>query len=121
MITASFLSGRLASARRASSCSPAGVAASCTAISLRRKNLMRRKIHGPAKARMGGAATAIARTTASQLAVVSRLWPAPAKSAAASLAARSGAPTLSPTNGILWALSPAEFRLSEMPSAPFFT
>ncbi|SHU29027.1 Probable adenylosuccinate lyase (PurB) [Mycobacteroides abscessus subsp. abscessus] len=31
VITASFLSGRLASARRASSCSPAGVAASCTA------------------------------------------------------------------------------------------
>ena len=49
---------------------------------------MRNASHGTTTPRVGGAATARASTTASQLAVLSRLWPAPAMSRAALLAAR---------------------------------
>ena len=66
-------------------------------------------------------ATANASTMASQLAVVSRLWPAPAISSAALLAAVSGSLTALPTSGMWSALWPADFRLSATPSAPPWT
>ena len=74
-----------------------------------------------ATARIGGAATAMASSTASQLAVLLRLWPAPARSSAASLAARNGLARVSPTSGSRSALSPAELRFSEIPVAPSST
>ncbi len=82
-------SGRLAKARNASSCAPAGVAASAPTINLRRTNRIRNTSQGTTTPSVGGAATANASTTASQLAVESRLWPAPAISRAALLAAVS--------------------------------
>ena len=86
-------------------------------VHLRRKNRIRRNSQGIPTARIGGAATAMASTTASQVAVLFRLCPAPARSSAASLAARNGLATVSPTNGMRSALSPAELRLSDMPLA----
>ena len=61
---------------------------------------MRNASHGTTTPRVGGAATARASTTASQLAVLSRLWPAPAMSRAALLAAVSGSLTALPTSGM---------------------
>ena len=63
----------------------------------------------------------MASSTASHVAVVLRFWPAPARSSAASLAARNGVDTASPTNGMRSALSPAELRFSEIPVAPSLT
>jgi hypothetical protein len=74
-----------------------------------------------ASARIGGAATASASSTASQLAVVSMLCPAPAMSRAASAAAFSGLPSASPINGTLLVLWPADCRLPAIPLAPFST
>ena len=68
----SFRGERLVNARSASNCSPAVVAASAVTINLRRKNRSRRKNHGSTASRIGSATTAIASSTASQLAVVSR-------------------------------------------------
>ena len=79
----SRVSGRLANARNASSCAPAGVAASAPTVNLRRTNRIRSTSQGTTTPSVGGAATANASTMASQLAVVSRLWPAPAISSAA--------------------------------------
>ena len=90
-------------------------------VHLRRKNRIRRNSHGIPTASMGGAATAIASSTASQVAVLLRLWPAPARSRAASLAARNGVATAPPTRGNRSALSPAELRFSEIPVAPLWT
>ena len=118
LMAASLASGRLASARSASSCSPAGVAANVNAVHLRRKNRTRRSSHGITTNKIGGAATASASTHASHDAVVSRLCPAPAMSSAASLAARNGLPSASPTSGTSSVLSPAEPRLSATPLAP---
>ena len=70
LTAASLASGRLANARSANSCSPAGVAASVSAVHLRRKNRMRNTSHGSATNRIGGAATAIPSTTANQVAVL---------------------------------------------------
>ncbi len=91
------------------------------AVHLRRKNRTRRYSQGIATNRIGAAATARASTQASQLAVLSRLAPAPAMSRAASLAARSGLLSVSPIRGTLSVLSPAEPRLSATPFAPLWT
>ena len=56
----SLRGGRFVSARNASSCSPAGVAASAVTVHLRRKNRSRRKSHGTSARRIGGATTATA-------------------------------------------------------------
>jgi len=114
-------SGRLANARNASSCAPAGVAANAPTVNLRRRNRIRSTSQGTTTPSVGGAATANANTMASQLAVVSRLWPAPAISSAALLAAVSGSLTALPTSGMWSALWPADFRLSATPSAPPWT
>lgn len=119
MLTAASLpSGRFASARSASSCSPAGVDARVITVHLRRKNRTRRYNQGPATARIGVAATAIASTQASQPAVWCRFCPAPARSRAAWLAAVSGLASWSPISGTPSTLSPAELRFSAMPLAP---
>ena len=67
----SLRSGRLASARSASSSTPAVVCASAMTVHLRRKNRIRRYSHGMPMAMIGGAATAMASSTASHEAVVS--------------------------------------------------
>lgn len=72
-ICASWANGRLANARSASNCSPAGVRASVIAVHLRRAKRSRNISHGIATNRIGGAATAIASTHANHDAVVSRL------------------------------------------------
>lgn len=87
-------------------------------MSLRRKKRIRRKSQGMPTARIGVAATAMASSTASQVAVSSKLAPALARSRAASLAARSGLEKASPTSGTLCELSPAELRLVAIPVAP---
>lgn len=75
LTAASLPGGRFANARSASSWRPAGVAARVVTVHLRRQNRSRRNSQGMATARIGVAATASASTTASQPAVVSRLWP----------------------------------------------
>ena len=91
------------------------------AVHLRRKNRMRKNSHGIATARIGGAATASGQhaTPASSRCVL-RLWPAPAMSSAASLAAVSGLLNASPISGTSSALSPAESRLLGDPVGPAF-